>query len=118
MLLLPILLQTITQLPRGVGTIRYRLNTTVENGVTRSSNYYDYSPSRNRGLITRTLRNLRRDTEYSVQLRVDYLYSSSPRICSSYIIGTLSDRLIVRTNATGKKVCVNWISTVVKPLIQ
>ena len=54
--------------------------------------------------------NLRRDTEYSVQLSVDYQYSTYPRFCYSYITGPLSDKLIVRTNATGKKICVNWKS--------
>ena len=90
-----------SQLPRGASTIRYRLSYTDDNGITRNSYYFPSRFNRDR-VITRVLTNLRRDTEYSVQLGVDYRYST--RICPFYIVGPLSNKLIVQTNATSK----NW----------
>ncbi|XP_064388769.1 uncharacterized protein LOC135336822 isoform X2 [Halichondria panicea] len=92
-----------SQLPEGANTIRYRISyaeSGVEDVFQRNSYFFPDSIGERDDETIMVLTNLKRDTEYSLQMGVDFRYSRT--ICFSYIIGSLSQPLLFRTNATIK----------------
>lgn len=93
-----------SQLPEGANTIRYRISyaeSGVEDVFQRNSYFFPDSIGERDDETIMVLTNLKRDTEYSLQMGVDFRYSRTI-LCFSYIIGSLSQPLLFRTNATSK----------------
>ncbi len=90
-------------MPSGASTVRYRLSykpTGDDNAFLLNSYFFPRSISSIQEDVIMFLTNLQRNTEYSVQVGVDFRYSRT--ICFSYVVGPLSTPFIFRTNETRK----------------
>lgn len=86
-----------SSLPNGTNGLQYQI---AYNQTSGRSTYYRYYYSTNEtDFIIVTLNNLLRDTEYSIQVAVQYNYQPH---CYTYSYGPLSDPVFFKTNETGE----------------
>ena len=87
----------VPELPSVVGNVQYYILYNAEGSSSTMARIF-YPGSTEQQILTYTLTSLTRDTEYTIQIRVQIRYSP----CSTYVSGNYSDSVSFRTNATSE----------------
>ena len=86
--------------PPGIVAVRYRINYRSDGDTfTRARFVFPRFQQLNASTLNTTITFLQRNTEYSIQVRMEARYSA----CFSYLPGNFSEPILASTNATGEE---------------
>ena len=89
----------VPQLPSLLDSVRYYISYNAEGSGSPSSRTYYPGSRRNSDMrLSYTLPSLKRDTEYTIQIRAEVEFSP----CTTFVSGNYSDLVSFQTNATSE----------------